>query len=140
MVDDWEHTSLNDLETNPEKPGRRWEVSPALGIDEFNFNVAVLEREESLSQNHFHYHENQKELFYVVSGACRVETREEGFTATEDEFIVFRDGPAGAHLVYNPFDEPCKLVAIGWPQDGRYPVRQLETAADVIDATEAERD
>ncbi|ELY96280.1 cupin domain-containing protein [Natrialba taiwanensis] len=97
MVDDWEHTSLNDLGTNPEKPGRRWEVSPALGIDEFNFNVAVLEREERLSQNHFHYHENQKELFYVVSGACRVETREEGFTTTEDEFIVFRDGPGGAH-------------------------------------------
>lgn len=140
MEDGWKHVSLDDLETNPEKPGRRWEASPAFGIDAFNFNVAVLESDERLSQNHFHYHENQKELFYVVSGACRVETRDEGFTADEDEIIAFREGPAGAHLVHNPFEEPCKLVAIGWPQDGRYPVRQLETAADVIDATGAERD
>jgi hypothetical protein len=34
-------------------------------------------------------------------------------------------------VIHNPFDEPCRLVAIGWPQDGRYPVHQLLTTEEV---------
>lgn len=133
MEDGWQHVTLEELETNPDKPGRRWEASPALGIDAFNFNVAVLESGERLSQNQFHYHENQKELFYVVSGACRAETTDATVTLETDDIIAFDEGAAGAHLVYNPFEEPCKLAAVGWPQDGRYPVHQLETVAEATD-------
>lgn len=131
MGDGWKHVTLDDLETNREKPGNRWEASPALGIDAFNFNIAVLEQGERLSQNHFHYHENQQELFYVVTGACRVETWDETFTLSEDEIVSFEKGEKGAHVLHNPFEESCKLAAIGWPQDGRYPVHQLETTAAV---------
>ncbi|WP_306061654.1 cupin domain-containing protein [Natronococcus wangiae] len=133
MAEGWTHVVLDEFETNPEKPANRWEASPSLGIDAFNFNVAVLEPGERLSQNHFHYHENQKELFYVVSGACRAETTTESVTLGEDELIAFREGEAGAHVLHNPFEEPCKLAAIGWPQDGRYPVHQLETTDKAID-------
>lgn len=133
MTDGWRRVSLDGAETNPEKPGERWELSSALGVDAFNFNVAILDPEDRLSRNHFHYHENQQELFYVVSGRCRVETPEGGFEMGVDEAVAFEKGEAGAHVIHNPFDEPCKLVAIGWPPEGRYPVHQLEETADVYD-------
>ncbi|RKD88025.1 cupin domain-containing protein [Halopiger aswanensis] len=134
MVDGWKRIDVTDLETNLEKPGERWELSPQLGIDDFNLNVATLECGERLSQNHFHYHENQKELFYVVDGSCRVVTWEDRFTMSSDELVVFQEGKDGAHVVHNPFEEPCKLVAIGWPPDGRYPVHQLRSLEDVRDS------
>ncbi|KYH25449.1 cupin domain protein [Halalkalicoccus paucihalophilus] len=137
MADGWQHVSLSDLATNPEKPGERWELSTELGIEAFNFNVAILEADDRLSQNHFHYHENQQELFFVVEGRCRVETTEEGFEMGVDEAVAFEKGEAGAHVIYNPFEEPCRVVAVGWPADGRYPVHQLETTADAVeDATD----
>ncbi|AGB39994.1 cupin domain-containing protein [Natronococcus occultus] len=129
----WTHTSLEDVATNPDKPGDRWETSPALGVEAFNFNVAVLDPDERLSQNHFHYHENQKELFYVVSGSCRARTVDETVTLETDELIAFDEGEGGAHVLYNPFEKPCKLVAVGWPQDGRYPVHQLERTETAVD-------
>ncbi|NKE35273.1 cupin domain-containing protein [Natronococcus sp. JC468] len=133
MEDGWQHVTLEELEANPDKPGNRWEASPALGIDAFNVNVAVLEAGERLSQNHFHYHENQKELFYVVSGSCRARTVDETVTLEADGLVAFDEGKGGAHVLYNPFEEPCKLLAVGWPQDGRYPVHQLETTDDAVD-------
>lgn len=126
MNDGWKRVSIGAVEPNPEKPGERLELSPGLGIDAFNLNVAVLSPGERLSQNHFHYHENQRELFYVVDGAVRVETKDGGFDLDTDEVVVFDAGEDGAHLVHNPFDAPSKLVAIGWPSEGRYPVQQLE--------------
>lgn len=132
MAEGWRHVRLSDAETNPEKPGERWELSPELGIEAFNLNVAVLDPDERLSQNHFHYHENQRELFLVVEGKCRVETDEEGFEMGVDEAVAFEKGREGAHVLYNPFEEPCKVVAVGWPADGRYPVHQLETTAKAL--------
>jgi hypothetical protein len=49
MSDDYEHRSLDELETNPEKPGRRWELSAQLGIEGYNVNVAVVAPGERLS-------------------------------------------------------------------------------------------
>ena len=73
---------LNTVSTNDEKPGSRWEVSPPLGIEAYNYNVAVLESGERLSQNAFHYHEHQSEFFHVVEGKCRVETVDDSFDLT----------------------------------------------------------
>lgn len=130
MADGYASASLRDLETNPEKPGRRWEVSPALGIDGFNFNVALLEPGTPLSQNEYHRHENQAEFFYVVSGRCRVEVEDESFDLSADEVVYFERGVP--HLLHNPFDEPCKLVAIGHPPEGRYPVEQLRSYESLL--------
>lgn len=126
MGDGWKRVSLSETAQNPEKPGKRWELSQELGIEAFNFNVAILDPGERLSQNHFHYHENQRELFYLIEGTCRVETGEKGFELGVDEAVVFEEGEAGAHLIYNPSEESCKLLAVGWPPEGRYPVHQVE--------------
>lgn len=126
----YEHRSLGEFDPNPEKPGRRWELSPELGIEAYNLNIAVLEPDERLSQNAYHYHENQRELYYTVSGHYRIETDDGSFDVTEDEVAVFE--PGVNHLVHNPFDESCKLIAIGDPPDGRYPVHQVQSFDDLL--------
>jgi len=129
MVDEngWRRHRPAESETRDDKPGNRWELSPILDIEPFNLNVAVLEPGERLSQNHYHYHENQQELIHVTAGRCRVEVSGDRFVAEQSETIRFDAGEAGTHLVHNPFEEPCRLVAIGWPPEGRYPVEQVKT-------------
>ncbi|WP_331233014.1 cupin domain-containing protein [Natronorarus salvus] len=133
MAEGYRRVSLDEVGTNPEKPGSRWELSSALGVDAFNLNVAVLEAGERLSQNQFHYHENQQEAFYVAEGRCRVEAREEGFELETTDTVAFEAGEVGTHVIYNPFEEPCRLVGIGWPPEGRHPVHQVETVDALLE-------
>mgnify|MGYP000342021876 CR=1 FL=1 len=128
---DYYHATVDEFDTKPEKPGQRWELSPELGVDAYNFNVAVLDAGDPLSQNGYHYHESQTELFYVVDGRCRVEVEAGGFTLETDGIVHFEAG--AVHLLHNPFDDPCKLVAIGSPPEGRYPVHQEATAEELLD-------
>lgn len=128
----WSHVSPESLAPREEKPGTRWELSPQLDVDAFNINVAVLEPGKRLSQSHFHYHEEQSELVYVAAGRCRVEVADDRFVAEENDVARFDAGPAGVHLVYNPFEEPCRLVAIGWPPEGRHPVETVSTIDELL--------
>lgn len=131
MSEGYEHCSLADIETNPEKPGQRWELSPELGIGAYNFNVARLEPDERLSQNAYHYHENQEEFYYVVSGRCRVEVDDGSFDMASDDVLRVERGVN--HLLYNPFEATCKLVVIGSPPDGRYPVHQVQRFEELLE-------
>ena len=128
----WRHVALDDFERRRDKPGQRWELSPELGVDAFNFNVAVLEHGERLSQSHYHYHPNQSELIYVAAGRCRVEVDGDGFVVEQDDAVHFDSGPDGVHLVHNPFDDPVRLVAIGWPPEGRHPVETVVTTDELL--------
>lgn len=130
MGNGYRRATLDDELENDEKPGTRWEVSPALGVDEFNYNVAVLEAGERLSQNAYHYHENQTEFFHVVDGRCRVEVDADSFDLVADDVVVFY--PAVSHLLHNPFDDACTVVAVGAPPDGRYPVHQVQSYEDLL--------
>jgi mannose-6-phosphate isomerase-like protein (cupin superfamily) len=126
----YEHRSLSDVEPNSDKPGRRFELSSELGIEAYNLNIAVLEPGERLSENAYHYHENQRELYYTVAGRCRIEVDDGSFDVAEDEVAAFE--PGVEHLVHNPFDESCKIVAIGSPPEGRYPVHQVQGFEDLM--------
>ncbi|XVH31606.1 cupin domain-containing protein [Haloferacaceae archaeon DSL9] len=121
---------LEDAQTNDDKPGDRWELSPELGLSAYNYNVALLEAGERLSQNAYHYHENQEEFFHVLDGRCRAEVDDDSFDLAADEFVRF--GPGVPHLIHNPYDAPCKLVAIGSPPDGRYPVHQVQSYEELL--------
>jgi uncharacterized cupin superfamily protein len=136
MAEGWQRLEPDGTDPREDKPGRRWELSPALGIDAFNLNVAVLDPGERLSQNHYHYHENQAELVHVAAGRCRIEVADDRFVATAGGTVRFDAGPAGVHLVHNPFEEPCRVVAIGWPPGGRHPVEQVKTRAELLDERE----
>lgn len=127
MSNGWQRIRPEEESSRSDKPGKRWELSPKLDIDAFNLNVAILESDERLSQNHFHYHENQKELIYVAAGRCQVEVVDDQFIIEQDDAVRFDAGEDGVHLVHNPFDEPCRIIAIGWPPEGRYPVEKVKT-------------
>jgi|AntDeeMetagen134_2_1112570.scaffolds.fasta_scaffold04545_2 uncharacterized cupin superfamily protein len=132
MPNGWQHIRPERKNPRSDKPGQRWELSRELDIDEFNMNVAILEPDERLSQNHFHYHENQAELIYVAGGRCRVEVADHQFVARRDDIVRFDAGKTGVHLVHNPFDEPCRIVAIGWPPEGRHPVEKVKSREELL--------
>lgn len=126
----YQRASLADLDPNPTKPADRWEVSKHLGIDGYNFNVAVLEPGEPMAQSGLHYHTDQEEFFYVIDGRCRVELEEGSFDLATDEMVVFREGTA--QLIHNPFDQACKLIAIGHPPSGHETVRAVESTKELL--------
>ena len=131
MTNRHRRANLTDLETNAQKPGRRYEVSPQLDLTAYNYNVATLDAGTRLSQNAYHYHENQTEFFHVLDGRCRVEVEDGGFILEVDDLIAFESGVT--HLLHNPYDQPCRVIAIGSPPDGRYPVEQVQSYEDLID-------
>lgn len=131
MSSGYEHRSLNDLDDNPHKPTPRYEISKALDITDYNLNIAVLEPDKPLSQTHYHAHDDQEEFYYVFDGRCRIEIGDESFDLVEDDVIVVREGTP--HLLHNPYDEPCRLIAIGSPPEGRYPVTMYDNYENILD-------
>lgn len=123
--------SLSDLEVNSEKPGQRYEVSPQLGLLGYNYNVATLSTGSALSQNAYHYHEDQTEFFHVLDGQCRVEVEDGSFDLRSDELVVFEEGVP--HLLHNPYEQSCRIIAIGSPSDNRYPVHQVQSYDDLLE-------
>jgi len=136
MSEGWKRVRPTEREPREDKPGRRWELSPELDIDQFNLNVAILKPGERLSQSHFHYHHNQAELIHIAAGRCQVEVSDDRFVAKQGDTIRFDAGEAGVHLVHNPFDEPCRIVAIGWPPEGRHPVETVKTTEELLEERE----
>ena len=131
MDEGYRHRSLADFDINPEKPGRRWELSSVLGIAEYNLNVAVLAPGERLAQNAYHNHPNQREAYYLTDGCCRAEVGEDSFRMDADDVLV--TDPGVDHLLHNPFETECKLLAIGAPPEGRYPVEQVRSYEGILD-------
>lgn len=129
-MDGVQHGPVDAFAPNPDKPGRRWELSPELGIESYNLNVADLRPGEGLSENGYHYHEDQRECFYVAHGRCQVEVEEGVFRLDAGDVAHFDEGVA--HLLHDPFDEPCRLVAIGSPTEGRRPVHCVATAEELL--------
>jgi uncharacterized cupin superfamily protein len=131
MTNHYRRANLTDLETNEQKPGRRYEVSPQLDLEAYNYNVATLDAGTRLSQNAYHYHENQTEFFHVLDGRCRAEVEEGAFVLGTDDLVAFE--PGVAHLLHNPYEQPCRVIAIGSPPEGRYPVEQVQSYDDLLE-------
>ncbi len=134
MAGAYERRALTELTPNPEKPAARFEITEALGLSGYTFNVAVLEAGERLPQSGLHYHDAQEEFFYVVDGRCRVELADESVDLDRDEMIVIR--PGTAQMIHNPFAEQCKLIAVGSPPEGHATAEIVKPAREVL----AERD
>lgn len=132
MAADYERTGLGELTPTPEKPAERFEITEALGLAGYNFNVAVLDAGERLPQSGLHYHEGQEEFFYVIAGRCRVELADGSVDLASDEMIVIR--PGTAQMIHNPFAEECKLIAIGYPQEGHETAGIVKSADEVLAA------
>ena len=63
----------------------------------------------------YHYHDDQEEAFYVLSGTLHVETPDGTYEVTEDG--LFAVDPGSPQRAFNPEDArtPVEVLAIGAP-------------------------
>jgi len=63
----------------------------------------------------YHYHDDQEEAFYVLSGTLRIETPDETYEVPEDG--LFAVDPGSPQRAFNPEDAetPVDVLAIGAP-------------------------
>jgi uncharacterized cupin superfamily protein len=105
---------VDDLPSTPDRPCDRRAIGDAAGLDRMAINRYDAEPGEQLPLA-YHYHDEQEELFYVLSGTLTVETPDgEYAVGTEEAFVAEPDSP---HRAYNPADaeDPVRVLAIGTP-------------------------
>lgn len=90
-------------------------LSDALGTTDLAVNYYELEPGESTAYG-LHAHDDQEEVFYVLSGRVRFETRDEPVVATAGD--VVRVGRGEYQRSHNDGDERATVLAMGAPRDG----------------------
>lgn len=106
--------AVDDLPSTPDRPCERRAISEAAGLGSANVNRYDADPGEQLPLA-YHYHDNQEELFYVLSGTLSVETPDGERSIGADE--VFVAEPGSPHRAYNAPDAegPVSVLAIGAP-------------------------
>ncbi len=72
----------------------------------------------------YHFHHRWEELLIVLRGRPRLRTPEGERDLDEGDVVHFTVGPAGAHALSNPTDDPVRFVMIstqGSPEVAEYP-------------------
>ncbi|WP_435184210.1 cupin domain-containing protein [Halobellus sp. EA9] len=103
-----------DVEPADERPCELRRLGAAAGLGNMAINRFRAEPGEQLPLA-YHYHEEQEEAFYVLSGTLAVETPEASFEVETDE--LFAVDPESPQRAYNPDDADGDVVvlAIGAP-------------------------
>jgi len=108
----------DDLDQWNDRPADVRSLSVAAGYDYQDSRVWARVYELAPGEQsglHYHYHEEQVELFYVLEGTLHVETPEEEYIVESDQALFVDPGsPQGA---YNPddADSTTRVLAIGTP-------------------------
>ena len=102
------------VEPTPDRPCEQRALSEAAGLTRMAVNRFVAEPGEQIPLA-YHYHDEQEEVFYVLSGTLHVETPEETYTVDADQ--LFAVEPGSPQRAFNPEDaeEPVAVVAVGAP-------------------------
>lgn len=109
------HTiTVRDIEPHPAHESTRHSLKNVLDLEHVGMSVYFAAPGEQIPQ-HYHKHEVQEELFYVVEGEIEVETPEETFAVSAGQVFVVEAGYA--HRAYTPEDAEgtAHVVAIGAP-------------------------
>ena len=69
-----------------------------------NSLVSVYEIPPHKSAYPYHFHHNNEETFYILSGECVLRTPDGERKVSAGEFLFFPTGPAGAHKLTNSSD------------------------------------
>ncbi|RDI71897.1 cupin domain-containing protein [Halopelagius longus] len=104
----------DEVETEADRPCEMRRLSEAAGLSKMAVNRFRAAPGEEIPLA-YHYHEEQEEAFYVLSGTLFVETPEETYEIEEDGlFAVEPNSPQRAH---NPADADSDVVvlAVGAP-------------------------
>lgn len=110
------YTVVDSRAVNPadDRPCELRRLSAAAGVSNVAINRFRAEPGEQIPLA-YHYHDEQEEAFYVLSGRMAVETPE-GTRHVEAE-SVFAATPGSPHRAHNPAeaDEAVEVLAIGAP-------------------------
>ncbi|MFB6082460.1 MAG: cupin domain-containing protein [Halanaeroarchaeum sp.] len=106
--------SVADLEATPDRPSTQYAIGAAAGLEQFALNRYEAAPGEMIPLA-YHYHTEQEEALYVLSGTLYVETPESTLEVGPDE--VFVAEPESPHRAFNPEDaaDEVHVLAIGAP-------------------------
>ncbi|MBX0287003.1 cupin domain-containing protein [Halomicroarcula sp. F28] len=104
-----------EIEPAPDRPSEMHYVSEAAGMQEMGLRLYRVEPGEEIPLSGLHYHEQQEEAFYVVSGRLTVETPETEYTVEQGQFFIAE--PESAHRTFNhdSNNETTVVVGMGAP-------------------------
>jgi quercetin dioxygenase-like cupin family protein len=105
----------DDLEPEPDRPSEMRYVSEAADMDRMGLRVYAVDPGEEIPLSGLHYHDEQEEAFYVVSGTLSVETPEEVYRVEAEEFFVADPGSAHRAHVADDADESARVIGMGAP-------------------------
>lgn len=112
-----ERVSVDDLDLFdhpvPSVPGGR-PVGDALGVEGFAMNHYDLAPGETLSGG-MHTHEDQEEVFYVLSGTVTFETPDDAFEVPAGDAVRF--APGEYQHGRNDTDGRVQVLALGAPRE-----------------------
>ncbi|MFB6255839.1 MAG: cupin domain-containing protein [Haloplanus sp.] len=102
------------VEPDPDRPCTRRSLSERGGLTNMAINRYTADPGEELPLA-YHYHDDQEEAFYVLSGTLHVKTPEGTLQAGPDTLLTVE--PDSPQFAYNPenADESVDVIAIGAP-------------------------
>lgn len=99
-------------------------------------NVSLYELPPGKSNYPYHYHSENEESFYILSGTGTVKTPDGNRTVTTGDFLFFPAGERGAHkltntsasepLVYLDFDTSSRVNVCYYPDSNKIAVFSAE--------------
>ncbi|MFC7205164.1 cupin domain-containing protein [Haloferax namakaokahaiae] len=106
--------ATEDIDEVADRPCELRRIGSAGEVENFALNYFRAEPGEQAPLA-YHYHTEQEEAFYVLSGTLFVETPEETFEVPEGSTFVA--DPESPHRAHNPEDaaDAVELLAIGAP-------------------------
>jgi uncharacterized cupin superfamily protein len=114
--------------------GRELFVSRMAGASQVHVNVMVVPAGRQSCP--FHYHLLEEEHFFVLDGLCILRSGEERHTVQPGDYVCFPAGQEVGHSFENPFEDDCRILAIGpanpaeiavYPDSGKAKLRATQT-------------
>ena len=104
-----------DVEPLPDRPSETRDVAEAVGLENMGLRRYVVAPGEDVPVSGLHYHDEQEEAFYVVTGELRVETPDREYAVGADQFFLAE--PGSPHRAFNhaESDEVAVVLAVGAP-------------------------
>jgi uncharacterized cupin superfamily protein len=108
-----EHTAVEEVESFERAGASVRSLTEALGLGNVAINHYTLAPGERFSSG-MHTHEDQEEVFYVLSGEAVFETPDGEVTVGASEAVRF--APGDYQTGKNAGDEPVEALALGAPK------------------------
>ena len=110
----YHHVDVAGIDPASERPSSKRSSAGAAGLENVAVNRYEVDPGEEIPLA-YHYHDDQEEVFYVLSGTLAVETPEGTHEVAADEaFVVEPDSTQRAHVPESA-DERAVALSIGAP-------------------------